>query len=210
MLAGHATLVTLKIIMMKKLILLATIFIAFTATAQEKVNIGIKIGQNFTSVNSVAVDRHSASFHGGVTAQIGLTEKISLVPEILLSQTKLATNPSIGDVLGDNSLKPETYHLNYLIIPLLVQVKPFPILALHAGPQYGILIDQSKDGKENAQLAFKQGEFSFVGGAKVNLGGFFLYGRYVVGLQEISELQDQAKWKTTQWQLGLGLNLFGF
>jgi hypothetical protein len=81
---------------------------------------------------------------------------------------------------------------------------------LHAGPQYGILIDQSKDGKENAQLAFKQGEFSFVGGAKVNLGGFFLYGRYVVGLQDISELQDQAKWKTTQWQLGLGLNLFGF
>jgi len=31
----------------------------------------------------------------------------------------------------------------------------------------------------------------------------------VVGLQDISELQDQAKWKTTQWQLGIGLNLFG-
>ena len=70
--------------MMKKFILLATILIAFTATAQEKINIGIKIGQNLTSVNSVAVDRHSASYHGGVTAQIGLTEKISLVPELLL------------------------------------------------------------------------------------------------------------------------------
>jgi hypothetical protein len=168
------------------------------------------VGQNLTSVNSVAVDRHAASYHGGLTFQIGLTDKISLVPEVLLSQTKLSTNPSIMDVLGDNSLKPETYHLNYLMIPLLVQVKPFPILALQAGPQYGILIDQSKDGKENAQLSFKQGELSFVGGAKVNLGGFFLYGRYVVGLQDISELQNQAKWKTTQWQLGLGLNLFGF
>jgi hypothetical protein len=100
--------------------------------------------------------------------------------------------------------------LNYLILPLLVQVKPFPMLSLQAGPQYGILLDQKKDGKENAQLAFKQGEFSFVGGAKVNLGGFFVYGRYVVGLQNINELQDQAKWKTTQWQLGLGINLFGF
>ena len=194
---------------MKKLMLLATIFIAFATQAQEKIGIGIKVGQNFTSVNSVAVDRHAASFHGGVTFQIGLTEKISLVPELLLSQTKLSTNPSIVDVLGDNSLKPETYHLNYLLVPLLVQVKPFSNLLLQAGPQYGILIDQKKDGKENAQLAFQQGEFSFVGGAKVNLGGFFVYGRYVVGLQNINELQDQAKWRTTQWQLGIGMSLFG-
>ena len=190
--------------------MIATILISFTAKAQEKFGIGIKVGQNFSSVNSVAVDRHAASYHGGVTAQIGLTEKISLVPELLLSQTKLSTNPSIIDVLGDNNLKPETYHLNYLMVPLLVQVKPFSGLLLQAGPQYGILIDQKKDGIENAQLAFKQGEFSFVGGAKVNLGGFFVYGRYVVGLQNINDLQDQAKWKTTQWQLGLGMNLFGF
>ena len=195
---------------MKKFILLATVFIAFAAKAQEKVNIGIKVGQNLTSVNSVAVDRHTASYHGGVTFQIGLTDKISLVPEVLLSQTKLATNPNIMDVLGDNRYNPETYHLSYMMVPLLVQVKPFSFLLLQAGPQYGILIDQKKDGKENAQLAFKEGEFSFVGGAKVNLGGFFVYGRYVVGLQDISALQDQAKWKTRQWQLGIGMSLFGF
>ena len=195
---------------MKKFILLATVFIAFAAKAQEKVNIGIKVGQNLTSVNSVAVDRHTASYHGGVTFQIGLTDKISLVPEVLLSQTKLATNPNIMDVLGDNRYNPETYHLSYMMVPLLVQVKPFSSLLLQAGPQYGILLDQKKDGIENAQLAFNQGEFSFVGGAKVNLGGFFVYGRYVVGLQDISALQDQAKWKTRQWQLGIGMSLFGF
>jgi hypothetical protein len=194
---------------MKKFILFALLPIGLCAGAQEKMGIGIKVGQNLTSVNSVAVDRHAASYHGGITAQIGITSKISLVPEILLSQTKLSTNPSIVALIGNNALKPETYHLNYLIIPLLVQVKPFPMLLLQAGPQYGILLDQKKDGIENAQLAFKNGEFAFVGGAKVNLGGLFVYGRYVVGLQDISELQDQAKWKTTQWQLGIGLNLFG-
>jgi hypothetical protein len=195
---------------MKKIILLSTIFIVFNVKAQEKIGIGIKVGQNFTSVNSVSVDRHSASFQGGVTFQVGINDKISLVPEVLLSQTKLSTNPSIVDVLGDKRLKPETYHLNYLLVPLLVQVKPFSNLLLQAGPQYGILIDQRKDGKENALLAFQKGEFSFVGGAKVNLGDFFVYGRYVIGLQNINELQDQEKWKTTQWQLGIGMNLFGF
>jgi len=195
---------------MKNLLLLALLPISFFASAQEKLGIGIKVGQNLTSVNSVAVDRHTASYHGGVTFQIGLTDKISLVPEVLLSQTKLSTNPSIVDVLGSNRYNPETYHLNYLMVPLLVQVKPFSALLLQAGPQYGILLDQKKDGIENAQLAFNQGEFSFVGGAKVNLGGFFVYGRYVVGLQDISALQDQVKWKTTQWQLGIGMSLFGF
>jgi hypothetical protein len=195
---------------MKKYILIALLPIGLYAGAQEKFGIGVKVGQNFSSVNSVAIDRHSASYHGGVTFQIGLTDKISLVPELLLSQTKLATNSSIALVFSDDNLKPETYHLNYLMIPLLVQVKPFSNLLLQAGPQYGILIDQKKDGIENAQLAFKEGEFSFVGGAKVNLGGFFVYGRYVVGLQDISALQDQAKWKTRQWQLGIGMNLFGF
>jgi hypothetical protein len=194
---------------MKKYILIALLPIGLCAGAQEKFGIGVKVGQNFSSVNSVAVDRHSASFHGGVAFQIGLTEKISLVPELLLSQTKLATNSSIALVFSDDNLKPETYHLNYLMIPLLVQVKPFSSLLLQAGPQYGILLDHKKDGIESAKLAFQQGEFSFVGGAKVNLGGFFVYGRYVVGLQNISELQDQAKWKTTQWQLGIGLSLFG-
>jgi hypothetical protein len=194
---------------MKKYILLALLPIGLCAGAQEKFGIGVKVGQNFSSVNSVAVDRHSASFHGGVAFQIGLTEKISLVPELLLSQTKLATNSSIALVFSDDNLKPETYHLNYLMIPLLVQVKPFSSLLLQAGPQYGILLDHKKDGIESAKLAFQQGEFSFVGGAKVNLGGFFVYGRYVVGLQNISELQDQTKWRTTQWQLGIGLSLFG-
>jgi len=194
---------------MKKYIFLALLPIGLCAGAQEKFGIGVKVGQNFSSVNSVAVDRHSASFHGGVAFQIGLTEKISLVPELLLSQTKLATNTSLALLLSDDKYKPATYHLNYLMIPLLVQVKPFSSLLLQAGPQYGILLDHKKDGIESAKLAFQQGEFSFVGGAKVNLGGFFVYGRYVVGLQNISELQDQAKWRTTQWQLGIGLSLFG-
>ena len=93
---------------MKKYILLFGLFVALTAQAQEKLGIGIKVGQNLTSVNSVAVDRHSASYHGGVTFQLGLTDKISLAPEVLLSQTKLSTNPTIVVVLGDYILRPVT------------------------------------------------------------------------------------------------------
>ncbi len=180
------------------------------ANAQDKFSLGVKVGQNFSNVNSVAVDHNTASYHGGVSLRFGINEKLGIAPEILLSQTKLETNPSIVDVMGNNNLQPETYHLNYLSIPLLVEFKPVNSFAIQAGPQYSILLDQKKDGIGNATMAFKSGEFAFVGGAKLDLGGFFLYGRYIVGLQNINELQDQAKWKTTQWQLGVGMSLLKF
>lgn len=178
--------------------------------AQDKFSLGIKVGQNFSNVNSVAVDHNTASYHGGVNMNIGINDKISIAPELILSQTKLETNPSITDVMGNNNLQPETYHLNYLSIPLLVELKPIKNFSIHAGPQYSILLDQKKDGIGNASMAFKNGEFAFVGGAKLDLGGFFFYGRYIVGLQNINELQDKAKWRTTQWQLGIGMSLFKF
>jgi hypothetical protein len=182
----------------------------FNANAQDKFSLGIKVGQNFSNVNSVAVDHNTASYHGGVSLRFGINEKMGIAPEILLSQTKLETNPSIVDVLGNNNLQPETYHLNYLSIPILFEFKPVNSFAIQAGPQYSILLDQKKDGIGNATMAFKSGEFAFVGGAKLDLGGFFLYGRYIVGLQNINELQDQTKWKTTQWQLGVGMSLLKF
>ena len=189
---------------------LIAIFCLSNLQAQEKFAMGIKIGQNFSSVNDVAVDHNTASYHAGVTTFFKVTDKIGIAPEIILSQTKLETTPPVTSLMGNGSLQPETYHLNYLSIPLLCEFKPIQKFSIQAGPQYSILLDQKKDGVGNASMAFKNGEFAFVGGAKFDLGGFFLYGRYVVGLQNINELQDQTKWRTTQWQLGVGMKLFNF
>jgi hypothetical protein len=190
-------------------VLIAILFLS-NLQAQDKFAMGIKIGQNFSSVDNVAVDHNTASYHAGVTTFFKVTDKIGIAPEFILSQTKLETNPEVTSLMGNGSLQPETYHLNYLSIPLLCEFKPINKFAIQAGPQYSILLDQKKDGIGNASMAFKNGEFAFVGGAKFDLGGFFLYGRYVIGLQNINELQDQTKWRTTQWQLGVGMNLFNF
>jgi hypothetical protein len=202
---------------MKKVAFVFISFIALNTNAQDKLAIGIKVGQNFTSVNNVNVDRNSASYHLGATAQIGIGPLFSIVPEAILTQTKLEANPTVADLVLNPGLKPETFHLNYLAIPLLAQYKPFKSLLFQAGPQYSILLDQKKDGIENARTAFSTGEFALVGGAKIDLGGFFIYGRYVIGMNNIgsaaegySNLKDQGTWKTRQWQLGVGLSLFNF
>ena len=202
---------------MKKLFLFLISMIALNAQAQNKFALGIKLGQNFSSINNVNVDRNAASFHVGTAAQIGIGPSFSIAPEVILTQTKLESNPSVLELLGNNALKPETYHLNYLAIPILAQYKFFKSFIVQAGPQYSIFLDQKKDGKEAARLAFNSGEFAIVGGAKLDFNGLFLYGRYVIGMNNIrsanelsSNLSDQSTWKTRQWQLGLGFSLFNF
>ena len=191
--------------------------IVLNAQAQNKFALGIKLGQNFSSINNVNVDRNAASFHLGATTQIGIGPSFSIAPEVILTQTKLESNPSVSELLGNNALKPETYHLNYLAIPVLAQYKVFKSFIVQAGPQYSILLDQKKDGKEVARLAFNSGEFAVVGGAKLDMNGFFVYGRYVIGMNNIrsaneltSNLSDQSTWKTRQWQLGVGFSLFNY
>jgi hypothetical protein len=202
---------------MKKIFLFLLSMMVLNAQAQNKFALGIKLGQNFSSVNNVNVDHNAASFHIGATAKIGLGPSFSIAPEVILTQTKLESNPSVLELLGNSALKPETYHLNYLAIPVLAQYKVFKSFIVQAGPQYSILLDQKKDGKEAARLAFETGEFAIVGGAKLDLGGFFLYGRYVIGMNNIrsanelsNNLGDPSTWKTRQWQLGVGFSLFNF
>jgi hypothetical protein len=202
---------------MKKVTTFLFTLMILNVQAQDKFAIGIKLGQNFTSVDNVNVDHNSASYHLGVTAQIGITPLLSIVPEVILTQTKLEANPSVLALAIDPTLKPETFHLDYLAVPLLLQYKPVKSFVFQAGPQYSILLDQKKDGADNARTAFSSGEFALVGGAKLDLGGFFFYGRYVIGMNNIgsaaqgyNNLKDQSTWKTRQWQLGVGLSLFNF
>ena len=88
--------------MKKYSLLLFTIIVIGQLNAQENFNLGIKVGQNFTSISSVAADRNKASYHAGVAMHVGITKQWGITPEIILSQTKLETAPSITNLLSKN------------------------------------------------------------------------------------------------------------
>jgi hypothetical protein len=71
----------------------------------------------------------------------------------------------------------------------------------------GVLIDQNKNLLENGKEAFSKGDFSMAGGAVINLGKLRLGGRYFVGLANISDIDNQNKWKNQGFQLSLGFAL---
>jgi hypothetical protein len=99
--------------------------------------------------------------------------------------------------------------LNYISIPILLNYKLIGnMLTLQAGPQFGILIDQSRNLLQNGGDAFKKGDFSMVGGVQLKVWKLLVNGRYVVGLNNISDITDDNKWKGQGFQISAGLAIF--
>lgn len=189
-------------------VLFALVF--FTQAAMAQLHLGIKGGVNITKVQGVAFrDEFRYGYHLGGFAEIGLGGRLGIQPEVLFNQYQTRADSSFSNVY-QNSLHISNYQdvkLNYLSIPLLLNYKLGSLLSLQLGPQYGILIDQSKNLLQNGKAAFKNGDFSMVGGAQIHISKIRLQGRYFVGLNNISDINNQSKWNNQGFQLSLGLAL---
>lgn len=190
-----------------KLSLLALfVFLAQASIAQ--FSVGIKGGANIIKVDGKSFnDEFKYGYHLGGFVSFGIGGRFSLQPEVLFNQYQTKTDSSFKNIYqnafsGENNIK-----LNYLSIPLLLNYKLGSLLSLQAGPMFSILMDQNKNILENGQDAFKKGEFSMLGGAQISLGKIKLNGRYVVGLNNINDIDNQDKWNNQGFQLSLGLGL---
>lgn len=189
-------------------ILLALVL--FTQAAMAQFHLGIKGGVNISKVAGKAFrDEFRYGYHAGGFMEIGLGGKLGIQPEVLFNQYQTRADSSFSHVY-QGALNISNYQnvtLNYLSIPLLLNYKLGSLLSLQAGPQYGVLIDQSKNLVQNGKDAFKNGDFSLVGGAQIHISKIRLQGRYFVGLNNVSDISKQNKWKNQGFQLSLGLAL---
>ena len=192
----------------KLLALLALVLLTQAAMAQ--FHLGVKGGANITKVDGKAFrDEFRYGYHLGGFVEIGLGGRLGIQPEVLWNQYQTRADSSFSNIY-QNSLKISNYEnvtLNYLTIPLLLNYKLGSLMSLQAGPQFGILLDQSKNLVENGEAAFSNGDFSLVGGAQIHIAKIRLQGRYFVGLNNVSEISDQNKWKNQGFQLSIGLAL---
>lgn len=195
---------------MKTKLLTLLALVLFTQAAMAQFHLGVKGGVNITKVDGKAFrDEFRYGYHLGGFAEIGLGGKLGIQPEVLWSQNQTRVDSSFSDVY-QNSLHISNYKdvkLNYLTIPLLLNYKLGSLMSLQAGPQFGVLLDQSKNLVDNGKDAFNKGDFSFVGGAQIHISKIRLQGRYVVGLNNINDIDNQSKWKNQGFQLSLGLAL---
>ncbi len=195
---------------MKSRILLALGLLFFSSAAMAQFNIGVKGGVNISKVDDKAFrDEFTYGYHLGGFAEIGLGKRLKIQPEVLWNQINTRADTSFRNIY-DNALDFNNYKdvkLNYLSIPVLLSYKLGNVLSLQAGPQFGILLNQDKTLLENGKEAFSSGDFSMLGGVQLNISKLRLSGRYFIGLNNISEIDDEAKWKNQGFQISAGFAL---
>jgi hypothetical protein len=191
----------------KILSLFAALLISLAGTAQ--FHIGIKGGANITKVDGKSFkDEFRYGYHLGGFMEIRAGNKLVVQPEVLWNQYATRLDSNIKSVYQDVFNGNSNIKLNYLSIPIVLNYKLIgSFLSLQAGPQFGVLIDQSKTVLQNGGEAFKKGDLSMLAGVQLKLANIRVTGRYAVGLNNISDIANDNKWKSRGFQISMGLAL---
>jgi len=177
---------------MKKSILIGLFFFALSTNVQAQlVKFGIKAGLNYANLEGTNIQTDAiTSYHAGIIAEVKLTDGFSVQPELLYS-TQGATYKNLGDEFKNE--------LGYLSIPVLAKIHLNKTISLDLGPQASFLLSERNAFNVNNAETF---EFAAVGGLGINLTkNFFIQGRYVLGLTEVSK---EAQTKNSVVQVSAG------
>lgn len=172
-------------------------------------HIGAKAGANITKVDGKSFkDEFRYGYHLGGFMEIRLSNKLVLQPEVLWNQYATTVDSNFSNVYhnvfdGNSHIK-----LNYISVPVVLNYKLIgSFLSLQAGPQFGILVDQSRTVLQNGADAFKKGDFSMLAGVQLKILNVRVNGRYAIGLNNISDITNDNKWKSQGFQLSAGIAL---
>ena len=170
-------------------------------------HVGLRVGTNLSKIDGKSFKQEfQYGYLLGGFAEIGLGNKFFLQPEVLFNQYTSTLDSNFNHIhQGALTNDQSKVKLNYLSIPVILNYKLLGPISIQAGPQYAILIDQSKTLLQNGGRAFKSGDFSMLAGVQVKLAMLRVTGRYIVGLNNINDIDNKDKWRNQNIQLSVGL-----
>jgi len=210
---------------MKPLItFLAALLLPALVFAQKiDVDLGLKLGANFTNINGKYWENgYKANLLGG--AFLGINGKrLGAQIEGIFSQATYVTGDKFNDIYGDflqtgkDSVKAGSFKVNYLSIPVLLNIRLFSRATIQLGPQFsGVVAVNDKDELvKDASELFKS-SFDGVIGLWINLPARLNFGaRYVIGLSNINKAdgmnsagqQIDDAWRQRTLQLHIGYSI---
>ncbi|TYP98830.1 outer membrane protein with beta-barrel domain [Tenacibaculum adriaticum] len=201
---------------MKKLLLsIAMVAFGLTANAQE-VKFGAKAGLNIANVSG-DVENNDArtSFHVGGVAEIKISDKFSLQPELVYSAQGLTSEleetfddgTNVVTIKADGTLK-----LDYLNVPVIAKYYVAEGLSLEAGPQIGFLLSakqkvefEGESDEQDVKDNFSSIDFGLNFGAGYKLENGLNFGaRYNLGLTNVLDTEGDESVKNGVFQISVG------
>ncbi len=199
---------------MKKIIMTAVVVMAFAFTNAQEVKFGIKGALSITTLTGDVEDASSkVGFQAGGFAEIKITDKFSVQPEVLYSAQG---GKEKGDIENNgNVFSAEVdYKLAYINVPVMAKYYVADKFNLEAGPQIGFLV--SAKGKMSAlgrseEVDMKDAYKSIDLGLNLGAGYDFTENlsvgvRYTLGLSNIAsdDLDNDFNIKNSVFALSFG------
>jgi opacity protein-like surface antigen len=193
--------------MKKVLILSLALLLGIGATAQVK--FGVKAGLNVAQIGGGTIENNGVStdvdasdilagFHVGGYVNFNFGPILGLQPEVVFSMQ--------GDKESEGGVDVTT-RLNYINVPVLLDIKPFTGFSILVGPQIGINMYKSMSAGDESISGSDLGDFLEANGTKINtidfaavlgvqytfIGHLTVGARYNFGLTSALGLTDAAK-----------------
>lgn len=168
---------------------------------------GVKGGANLVKIQGQSFnDGYDLGYYAGGFLEMKLGENWFLQPEVLFGETSLTYSEDFKDIY-ENILdinKLSSIRLQRLNFPITLNYKVANIFSLTAGPQFSIIMDRGESFMNNAGKAFSDGDIGLIAGGNFHFGKFRVNGRYIWGLKDMNNIDNQDPWKVQTAQLGIG------
>ena len=163
---------------MKKIILCIAFVSISSVSLCQNVSYGAKAGLNATNFTNNDDFNTKIGLNFGAVANIYLSEKFSLQPELFYSAQGYTSDFNGQDVRAK---------IDYFNLPLLIEFAIDQNIRLQAGPQIGFNIrsEIEVDGQENVSTFINDIDMSACFGLQYNFdSGFFTQARYAMGIND--------------------------
>lgn len=119
----------------------------------QPIRFGIKAGGNsaYFSAQSFGMNSQKLGFHAGAFVNIPISKQFSLQPEVLYNQmgakdvaysTETTTGATTVKTKGESKVT-----MNYISVPLMVQMRPMDKFYIEAGPEFSYFINGKTKGE---------------------------------------------------------------
>jgi hypothetical protein len=163
---------------MKKLLILVLTVLLSSQAFSQGLDFGIKAGVNFSTLTDATGLDNRTGFVAGLFIGGKLGDTFGIQADLLYSQQGAEFNAG-------------NFDLNYINVPIVLKYFVTDKFHIHAGPQFGVLIDENAQtvlGTVIDKIGTKDTDVSAVVGAGLDLPfGIRLDGRYSFGLTDVPD-----------------------